>query len=311
MRKPARKHHYIPQGYLAGFTDTGTKKGKLYVLDTKTGNGFKSALENVAAERDFNRVDLEGEDLDKLEQAMSAFEDDAIVALRRTARTNAFPTDNDFNYLINLLGLFAIRNPQLRESMNRSREQVVHLIGNLLVSDEKIWEHHIKKARQAGEQIPEGVSFQEVKRFIENEDYTVEFGTEMNIKAEFQTFDKLLPFLARRLWSLIIVDDGAPDFVCADHPVSIVWKDRTLEGPIGFGLRQTEVFFPLNRRQALFGVFEDPQPVVQRVDIHKVGELNARTVENARRQVYYATESFVMLYQGQLVEVKGKSTRRI
>ena len=29
----ARKHHFVPQGYVAGFTDDGTRNGKLTVFD--------------------------------------------------------------------------------------------------------------------------------------------------------------------------------------------------------------------------------------------------------------------------------------
>jgi hypothetical protein len=50
----------VPQAYLAAFTDKGTKGGKLFVLDVHTGRGFRTSPKNVASERDFNRVDIEG-----------------------------------------------------------------------------------------------------------------------------------------------------------------------------------------------------------------------------------------------------------
>ncbi len=303
MKKPARIHHYLPQAYLAGFTDNGTKEGTLYVLKTETGRCFKTLPRNVAAERDFNRIEVDGIDSDALEQALSGFEDCAVAAVRRVALKNTFPRGDDFSYVVNLLGLLAIHNPQPRASFDHLREQVFRRIGEILVSDRKIWDHQVRKAREAGHKIREDVSFENVKRFVDSGDYEIEFNTEENLKTEFHVFDKLLSYLARRWWSLLIAEDGAPDFICSDYPVSVVWKDPAMKGPIGFGLSQTEVLFPLKRRQAFFGVFEDPLEVVMRVDVKKVGELNARTAFNANRHIYCAAESFVMLDQGHLVKV--------
>ena len=39
-RKHARKHHYVPQFYLAGFTATGNKDGQLWVFDKETGRNW-------------------------------------------------------------------------------------------------------------------------------------------------------------------------------------------------------------------------------------------------------------------------------
>jgi hypothetical protein len=33
MANQSRKHHYVPEFYLAGFTESGTDDGRLHVLD--------------------------------------------------------------------------------------------------------------------------------------------------------------------------------------------------------------------------------------------------------------------------------------
>ena len=76
-----------------------------------------------------------------------------------------------------------------------------------------------------------------------------------------------------------------------------------MEGPIGYGLRHTEVFFPLNRRRALWGVFEDPLPPVFILHEPMVAEMNARVALNAERHVFSACELFVMLFEGKVREV--------
>jgi hypothetical protein len=57
----ARKHHYVPRCYLKNFS-VRRKKGKpqVQVFDKKDGRAFPSAIDNIAAERDFNTVNVEG-----------------------------------------------------------------------------------------------------------------------------------------------------------------------------------------------------------------------------------------------------------
>lgn len=52
-----RKHHYVSQFYLRGFTDD---KKQLLVTDRPTEKVFRTNPTNVAAQRDFNTI--EGED---------------------------------------------------------------------------------------------------------------------------------------------------------------------------------------------------------------------------------------------------------
>ena len=80
MKNVARRHHFVPQGYLAGFTNDGTRAGLLTVFDRVSQSIFLAKPRNVAAKRDFNRVDLESRPPDYLEQAMGEFEGKAISA---------------------------------------------------------------------------------------------------------------------------------------------------------------------------------------------------------------------------------------
>jgi hypothetical protein len=52
----ARQHHYVPQCYLKGFVKD-RKKPKLFVVDCKERRSFSTSPDNVAAERDFHRID--------------------------------------------------------------------------------------------------------------------------------------------------------------------------------------------------------------------------------------------------------------
>ena len=299
----ARRHHYLPQVYLGAFTETGLKDGQFNVLDVESGRSFRTSPINVAVERDFNRVDIEGHSPDAIEQALASFEAQAVTAIRKVIETEEFPNDDEWNWILNLLGLIAVRNPQLRKSFNHSHEQVIHCIGDLLVSDKTIWDRHVKKARESGENINDNVSFEDVKQFVEERKYQIEFSPEGNLRVEFNAFDKLLPILGQRTWSVLVAPHDGPEFICSDHPVTLVWKGGR-SGPVGHGLRGTEVFFPLGRRVGFYGVFETPLKPVVKCKPGNVATMNRRVTWNSERHVYSPLDSFFLWHEGRIREVQ-------
>jgi hypothetical protein len=302
MKPTAHRHHYLTQAYLAAFTDTGSKDGQFYVLDVNSGKCFRTSPKNVAIERDFNRIDVEGKPPDALEQALSPFEERMAQACRNVNCIKTFPSEEDCNYIINLLGLIAIRNPQFRYSFNRAREKSMRIIDHMLMSDKKIFEHHLKKAKEAGYlEKNTKISFEEMKR-LDEQGYEIEFMPEGNVRIEFRLFDELLPVLGKRTWSLLIAPDPGPGFICSDHPVTLSWK-KMHGGPIGYGLKNTEVFFPLGPRTGFWGVYENPLSETFMLNVHQVAIMNCRVVLNAERHVFSPVDKFLISYKGKEIEL--------
>jgi hypothetical protein len=300
MTAVSRNHHYVPQGYLAGFTDTGTSDGKLYVLDLSTGSTFRTRPRNVAAERDFNRVEIDGQDPDFLEKSLGALlEDKAALAIRKIAQAQKFTGDDDFTYVINLLCLLVVRNPRARRSLASAKRQSAKIIGEMLVSDKKIWEHHNRKAREAGYVSEPDVSFERVKAFVDGGKYTIEVATHALIRTELSIFDDILRCLGARVWSLLIAAPDAPDFITCDHPVTLVFKDPKSKAAIGVGLHQTELVFPITARHAFLGVYENPMKPVLSVKAKGVAAMNTRVIRHADRQIYSREPVISVLKNGE------------
>ena len=290
MNQPARKHHYLPQAYLAAFTDTGTKDGQFYVFDIRKGTRFCTSPKNVAAERDFNRVDLEGESPDILEQAFSPFEGRARQAIRRVNLTKLFPNDEDYKYIINLLCLIAIRNPRLRRLFNESRQEIHRRIADLLVSNKRLFDYQLKKTQKAGTVPETTVTFEQAKQFIEEGGYQTKFIPADNLEIEMDVFERLLPTFGRRRWSLLVAPIPGPDFICSDHPIALTWKNPGRRELIGYKLKDTEVFFPLGPKTGFYGVYEDPLDVVVEIESAQVVMMNCRIVQSADRHVFSKRE---------------------
>lgn len=62
----ARKHHYVPQCYLKLFSVSHKKIPQITVFDRERKKVYKAGIDNVAAQRDFNAIDVEGMDADAL-----------------------------------------------------------------------------------------------------------------------------------------------------------------------------------------------------------------------------------------------------
>ena len=292
----ARNHHYLPAGYLEAFTSKGKKQGKFNVLNIKNGDVFDSSPRNVGSKRDFNRVNRESFPIDKLENDLALFEGSVIAAIKNLKDSNIYPCSSDLNLIVNLITLIAVRNPRMRKLIDSSREKELRLLDDYLLSNEERFNRCIAEARAAGVKIPD-ITFDRYKAFTDSGNYKFDFYPEKNAEEhliiEFDAFEKLLPIFGKRYWSVLLAPENGPEFICCDHPVTLTWKNH-LRGNIGFAHKNTEVFFPLDRKIGIFGVFESPLDKIVLCTPLQVGILNKRLLNNAELHIYSAQNSFTI-----------------
>jgi hypothetical protein len=110
---------------------------------------------------------------------------------------------------------------------------------------------------------------------------------------EIDQHDGLLQHLGNRKWQILVANEGAGGFVTTDVPICLQWSDRQDHGHFspGFGVKGTEVIFPISTTLALRGSFEGEENVVE-ADIFTVGSINSIIISNAEKQVYAHDFSF-------------------
>lgn len=289
MGAEARNHHTIPQCYLRGFTHGTGKKRKLTVASLASGNVFETRPRNVGGTRDFNRIELDGYKPDALESSLANFEGEVATAIRNVSQTNVFAGEDRIT-ILNLVALLAVRSPRQREHWRKFQEQVAKQIMSLALASRERWRGQLRQMKDAGVPIDESVPYEQVKAFHEGGKYHVTFSNEHHIYTEFQGFAAVLPYLIERKWSLFTTDEKNGLFLTTDRPVLLSWKHPD-HVPVmhrrspGFGMRDTEVLFPLTQGALLLGEFGGKEGTFSASE-QLVALANTKMLSNAFEQAY-------------------------
>ncbi len=289
MGRDPKHHHYIPQCYLRGFASREGKAWRTEVTNLQTGQSFTTSVRNVAGERDFNRVDVEGVDPNYIEKQLAKIDDEFAGAIRRIEASRQFHGEDKL-LTLNVIALLASRRPDVRENMRSVHEQVAKRIMDLALASKERWEGQIQQMRRSGARVNDDVSYEDMVAFHRRGEYTVEMNREHQIGLEWNAFDTVVPLLLRRKWQLVTSDEETGAFITCDRPVVLVFKEPEKVAPLyrrspGFGLRNTEVVFPLSERTCLIGDFEG-EDKVEVANEFMVASINTLMIEFAVSQVF-------------------------
>lgn len=304
MQSVARRHHFLPQGYLAGFTDTGRKDGTLHVLDLKAQRTFRTTPLNVAVEKDFKRIDIDGKPPDAIESALAPIEDRAIQAIRRVIESGEFPSDSDHNLILNLLSLILAQNPKSRRNLNSIRTLEADEKLKWLVASQANWEHHLSLAREAGEEFKGDLSYERAREFVEDRRYTIDFNNEGTLREEFRAQDELLSALGKRTWTVLLAPKNGPRFITSDYPFSL-HMEYGFRGQPTFLTENTELFFPLSKTVGFIGVLGTALRPVVHVPVKAVAIMNSRVLRQADQRLFLAEADFLVHEGGSIVAMRA------
>jgi hypothetical protein len=307
----ARNHHFISQCYLKGFTEGGSKDSQLFAINLTDGSTFSTRPRNVGAKRDFNRV--EGRPPGELDQALSSFECEVDLALDRIRRLRRIDSPADWNAVLNLIALFAVRHPRLREAERKFIEATLRMKLSASLSTPERWESLVRQMRAAGafDEEPD-VSYEQVKSFHEEAEYDIGIPNAWHINLEIDSHDTVLETMAARKWRLCLADAASGGLVTSDQPVCLMHSDgdmASFQKPVGYGTFGSTVVFPLGRELLAVGTFEDSGGATQ-LSPFQVAYMNGIICSFAWRQVYSSDANFKVVIAKQLEPITGAELSR-
>lgn len=287
-----RRHHYLPQFYLAGFTPSGQKDDFLHVLDMETGKAWKSRPAGVAHQSDYYRLDEGAPDPFAFEKGLSQFEGQAAATLKIVLAQQCIPDFDHRVTLMNLIALSAIRVPSQRNMLADAQKRLAKLTSQLMVNTPETWEGLKARANAAGYEVGD-IPYGEMRDFILDESrYTIELSREGQIMTMFEALDAIIPLLLDRKWSMAIAGEGAGDFICCDDPVARHWTiDEHPPIVPGFGLKHSFIVVPLDRKTALIGEWEGDEEIFE-TDQRGVAQINSLIMASAGRFIFFSNEDF-------------------
>lgn len=175
--------------YLTGFAND---KDQCFVVDASTRKPFTSSTANIAAERDYNKIEAQGVPPDALEKELGKFEGVIAPGIKRVRETASFGGNGkdreDIINLINLITLLAVRNPRTRNDMDKLYTELFQAMAAMPFEDPARWDAVVEQLKTAG-QWPEGapVDFEGHKTFVEDNKYRLKphqnFTLEMELRA--------------------------------------------------------------------------------------------------------------------------------
>lgn len=289
----ARKHHYVPQMYLAGFAND---KAQCFVVDASTRKPFTASTANIATERDYNKIEVEGVPADALETELGKLEGVIAPGIKSVRETASFGENGkDREDVIDLITLLAVRNPRTRNDMEKLYTSLFQAMVATPFEDSARWDAVVEQLKAAG-QWPEGapVDFEGHKKFVQENRDKIKSHQNFTLEMELEAIERMYPYFDARKWRILKAKNDTGGFVTTDHPVCVHRPRGVNYGQQfapGLGQSDRDILFPLSSKVALIGRLEGDEDVMA-VDRQTVANFNATVMGYAMRQIYAADDQY-------------------
>jgi hypothetical protein len=240
-----RAHHFVPQCWLAGFTETGQKEGVLWVTDFGRARQWPTNPANAGHHRDFYRLSDPRLDPLVVENTFAKVENVIAPLLKRIDQELRGPAKDELELLVWFIALQWVRVPAFRPKVLAIEDS--HFRSQLLLDLEspESWAAALKAAH-----IPAGcpgTEYEQVQEFVHSKQYSLKAENEWYVLRAFHAANSIAPLLMARHWGISFSKSG--NFIGSDSPVA-------LDGPKGemVGFKNAEIVtYPVSRHALLYG----------------------------------------------------------
>jgi hypothetical protein len=265
-----RKHHYLPQFYLKGFSSDSRS---LTQIDKESGRTATCSLKDIATIKDYHRLDSDDvDDPQQLERRLSKIEADHSATLHEVL-SGGIQNPENHSGLMGLVSLMRMRVPAMKTMIKMFQHQVVQTTGQIMERN------GLLPKQPAG--LESACSMSNVEINISNWiclKYMFELACDKDI---LNTFLSMQP-------SILIAPPGTA-FITCDQPVAIYSPSAYPSEHQGVALAENdvEISLPLSSNTLLLLKWKQGIPENKKLlKANDVEEFNRRTVMMASSYVF-------------------------
>lgn len=268
MSEP-RKHHYLPQFYLRGFSANGRS---IFQMEKRGGRGYLSAIRDTAAIRDYHELDTdEVADPAVIEKRLADIETKLAEALA-AATQRGLTTTETHNLLIQLVALLRVRVPAFKTGIEAYLQNVVRSVALMM--------------ERKGELPPPPKGFEDVCR-MENVSITISNWKLLEFMFRIAADQRLFDMLAA-MTPTILRAPRQTFFLTCDQPVAIFHPTASPTDAYGIGPQDAdaELSVPLSSSALLLLSWRNESAADRDATPEEMVEFNRRTVVMADSLVF-------------------------
>jgi hypothetical protein len=273
MSQP-RKHHYLPQFYLRGFS---ANRRSLFQIEKRGGAAYLSSIRDTAAIRDYHELDTdEAKDPAVIEKSLAQIETQLAHALAH-AMQYGITTPDTHNLLLQLVGLLRVRVPAFKAAIEAYLQNVVRSVGLMM--------------ERKGELPPPPKGFEDVLQ-MENLSITISNWKLLEFMFRIAADRRLLDILTA-MKPTILRAPREESFLTCDQPVAIFHPTASPTDAYGVGLADTDiqVSVPLSSNVLLLLSWGTETATDRDATADEVFEFNRRTIIMADSLIFAAEAS--------------------
>jgi hypothetical protein len=302
----ARRHHYVPQFYLEGFSDSNTD-GKIWQYDKESLQPLALYASSIAVRPNLYRLtNADGtRDPNSLEQAFCEVEGN-FAKLKRRLDENPQLTDEDLPTFLVFAALMKARVPYHLDIIAEIGETLLKVGLSTLAANEQAFDHYWEQMlKELGPAVSE-VSKEELRQQFITGAYDPQLTQEEAVRMALKTVQTIYASIRDIRWRILTTTQDAP-FVTCDNP--FFYDDPTADPRYlitrGVGLlnRNVEIILPVSSTLVILGKRSQPEHTLA-VPPLIVNQINLRMIACSQRFVYagFFSDTLERFVKGQMTE---------
>lgn len=293
-----REHHYVPQGYLRGFTET---KNVLFVVNKKYNTSRKTSPKGVGYIKDYYTVDtIDEKDSVEVESNLGKIEAKCIPLLDKLIAANDLPNTEWADIAI-YIALQYGRTPHMRSLMDKAATVLVNnyikeTLADALNDPQKYAElkNGVTRQNSDASPIPSRKKLAEMvlgPRIIE--EFNLDNGT--YVQSIFRIAWEIADSLLQKHWTVLHATQGSC-FVTSDNPMTLSIR-RQLQPHETLAILLPGVIrhFPLNSKACLVITDEVTRRGIshQTISRNEVRKINKLSYDKSLKYVISGNEKLL------------------